>query len=357
VPSDPLSDVLRSVRLTGAVFYVIDCFAPFVAEAPAASEVARRVMPGSQQVFEYHAVTQGVCWGGIVGEEAVRLEAGDVILFVQGDPHVISSAPGMRATPRTGVHGHQVDTSLPFLLTAGEEGPDRAQVVCGFLGCDARPFNPLLATLPRVLHARDGASGRLRQLMQLALAESRLRRIGGETVLSRVSELMFVEVVRCHLEALPPEQTGWLAGLRDAFTSRALGLLHGQAARPWTLDALAREVGLSRSALAERFTHFVGQPPMQYLARWRMHLAAGMLRNATSNIAEVASDTGYLSEAAFSRAFKKLVGVPPAAWRRQAGAAGVEGGHGAPPDVPRPPARRGAPARALGAVPPGSHPL
>jgi AraC-like DNA-binding protein len=153
--------------------------------------------------------------------------------------------------------------------------------------------------------------------MQLAVTEATEKRAGGEGVLGRLSELMFVEAVRRHLDALPGEQTGWLAGLRDRFVGRALTLLHSQPAHPWTLEELAREVGLSRSSLAERFVHFVGQPPMHYLAQWRMQMAAGLLSSGTESVASIAEDVGYESEAAFSRAFKKLVGTPPATWRRQ----------------------------------------
>ena len=156
--------------------------------------------------------------------------------------------------------------------------------------------------------------------MQFAVAESKEPRIGGECVLGRLSELMFVDVVRRYLESLPAERTGWLAGLRDPFVGRALTALHGSPARDWTLESLAREVGLSRSALAERFTEFVGQPPMQYLANWRMQLAANHLLTGTDNVAEIAERVGYESEAAFSRAFKKTVGVPPSQWRKHRGA-------------------------------------
>ena len=153
----------------------------------------------------------------------------------------------------------------------------------------------------------------------MAVAEATARRAGSEGVLGRLSELMFVEAVRMHLDALPGEQTGWLAGLRDRHVGRALTLMHGKPAHPWTIEELAREVGLSRSALADRFMHFVGQPPMHYLAHWRMQVAAGLLSSGGGSIAAIASDVGYGSEAAFNRAFKKLVGTPPAAWRRRQG--------------------------------------
>jgi AraC-like DNA-binding protein len=153
-----------------------------------------------------------------------------------------------------------------------------------------------------------------------AVSESDDRRAGGQCVLARLSELMFVQVVRRHLENLPADRSGWLAGLRDPHIGRALTLLHGDVARAWTLPKLGREVGLSRSTLAERFTALVGQPPMQYLAQWRMQVAAGLLANGGSKVAAVAQQVGYDSEAAFSRAFKKATGVPPAAWRKSAAA-------------------------------------
>lgn len=319
--ADTLSDVLRSVRLTGAVWFRIQGTAPWAAAAPASREVAPRLMPGSEHVIEYHAVTAGECWGGVAGGEPVRLRAGDVIAFPRGDAHVLSSAPGMPASPDPAVFDAIAHTGRPLDIALGGPGPPGAALVCGFLGCDVRPYNPLLATLPRVLTASDPApGGTLRGLMDLAVAEASATRPGSASVLARVSELLFVEVVRRHLERLPERETGWLAGLRDPFVGRALGAIHAAPARAWSLDALARAAGLSRSALAARFAQLVGEPPMSYLARWRMQLAARRLEDGAAGVAEVASLVGYASEAAFSRAFKKLVGVPPAAWRRHGGA-------------------------------------
>jgi AraC-like DNA-binding protein len=196
-------------------------------------------------------------------------------------------------------------------------GPARGHIVCGFLGCDVRPFNPLLATLPRMIHMRRSTdvSGWLEQITKLAVVETSARRAGSESMLGRLSELLFIELLRRHLETLPPDQTSWLAGLRDEHVGRALTVMHDRPAHPWTLDDLAREAGLSRSSLVERFTHFVGVPPIQYLAQWRMQLASNLLAEGSASIAEVAFAVGYGSEAAFSRAFKKLVGVAPATWR------------------------------------------
>jgi hypothetical protein len=223
VSSDVLSDVLRAVRLTGAVYFSLDASAPFAAEALPANEVAPYVMPGLEHVLEYHLVTRGSCWGGIVGEDPLQLQEGDIVVFPQGDPHVISSSPGLRGPTAADLYRRRAGTQLPFTVREGTPGGARTEVVCGFLGYDRRPFNPLLATLPRILRVstREGG-GWLESLARLAVAETTGRQTGGESVLAKASELMFVEVIRRYLAALPPEQTGWLAGLRDPFVGRAL---------------------------------------------------------------------------------------------------------------------------------------
>ena len=203
-------------------------------------------------------------------------------------------------------------------------GRDRATVVCGFLGLDARPFNPLLAALPRVLpdsrRARWAPTPGSRPSCGRSSPSRTARRPGGEAVLERMSEMLFVEVLRRYVDSLPPEQTGWLAGMRDPAVGRALSLLHEKPAEPWTLERLGEEAGLSRSSLHERFVHFIGQPPMQYLTQWRMQVASGLLRDTNAKLVEVALDVGYESEAAFSRAFKRVVGVSPGRGERRSGA-------------------------------------
>jgi AraC-like DNA-binding protein len=237
----------------------------------------------------------------------------------------MASAPGMRAQPVTQA---EVDTAtagpMPFYRDVYNEGggdrPPSVKLVCGFLACDAQPFNPLFDNLPPVIKsgrvASDDSSW-LGEFIRAALREASAKRAGGESVLAKLTELMFIEVVRRYLESLPPGQSGWLAGLREPFVGKALSLMHGAPAKPWTIEALAKEAGVSRSVLAERFTELIGLPPMHYLANWRMQIAAGLLSGGTTNIATIAAETGYGSEAAFSRAFKKMVGLPPAAWRRR----------------------------------------
>jgi AraC-like DNA-binding protein len=316
-PIDVLSEVLRAVRLRGAVFYSVTASSPWVAEAPPASELAPYVMPGAEHVIEYHAVTSGSCYGGLIGEEAVRLDAGDIVIFPQGDAHVMASAGGARGPVEIGFHERAALQRLPIRVDYGGTGRDPVQVVCGFLACDRTPYNPLLAALPRIVHMKRRPSGdgeMLDHFMRCALEESQSPRAGGEVILARLSELMFVEVVRRYVTSLDVTQLGWLSGLRDAVVGRALAALHARPAHDWSLEELAREVGASRSVLAERFAAYVGAPPMQYLAQWRMQLASVLLAGPAT-LAEIAADVGYGSEAALSRAFKKIVGVAPATWR------------------------------------------
>jgi AraC-like DNA-binding protein len=327
---DTLSDVLRSVRLRTAVFYYVSADGQWVAEAPASREIAAAVMPDAEHVFEYHVLTKGKCWIGIVGEQPIEMQRGDVALVTQGDAHVLSSAPGMRADPAIDSYFELGRVQRPFRVHhdggvkphidfEGQLPPQAgdAAFVCGYIGCDLRPFNPLIATLPKLLHLpAGGGSAWSEQFATFAAAESAAKRPGSEAVLERLSEMMFVDAIRRHVDQLPEQTTGWLAGLRDRFVGRALALMHERPSAPWTIEDLSSQVGLSRSALHERFVSLIGQPPVQYLTNWRMQLASRKLLEGRSSIAAVAVDVGYDSEAAFARAFKRLVGMPPAAWRR-----------------------------------------
>ncbi len=330
---DTLSDVLRTVRLRTAVFYYVSCEGEWVAEAPTSREIATAVMPEAEHVMEYHVLTSGECWAGLVGEPAVKMRRGDIVLLPHGDAHVVSSAPGMRADPAIDSYFEVSRTQRPFrihydsaqasLVDYDREppqpgaAPGAATFVCGFIGCDLKPFNPLIATLPRLLHLpAEGRSALSEQFATFAAAESAARRPGSEALLERLSEMMFVDAIRRHVEHMPEQSTGWLAGLRDRYVGRALALLHERPAAPWTIEDLSDQVGLSRSALHERFVSLIGQPPVQYLTNWRMQLASRLLLEGRSTVATVAGDVGYDSEAAFARAFKRLVGMPPAAWRR-----------------------------------------
>ena len=315
--TDTLSEVLRGIRLAGAIFFDVNGCAPWASAAAAGNLVAPKILPGVQHLISYHVVSEGTCWATLTGLPAIELNSGDIIVFPHGDAHVMSSAPGLTAQPNLKEYEGLADLSLPLSVEVGRGTGQRARIVCGFLGCDIRPFNPLIATLPRYIHIRDRAGvtrGWLNQFVQVAAAESKERRPGSQAVLSRMSELMFIEAVRRHLESLPSDRTGWLAGLRDPAVGRALAALHHQPQIAWTLATLAEASGVSRSVLAERFATFVGQPPMQYLLQWRMQLAARALEEGRK-VTHVAYEVGYESEAAFSRAFKKLTGISPGSWR------------------------------------------
>jgi AraC-like DNA-binding protein len=328
--ADTLSDLLRAIRLRGAIFFYVEGTDPWVAETPQSKLIIPAILPGVDHLMEFHVVVRGSCWAAIAGEEPVRLNAGDIVIFPQGDHHVISSAPGLRSKlVDPGMFFAPKPPQLPFAISVDGEGhttalldgggSDRTTIVCGFLGFDTKPFNPLLASLPRVLRipelAGDGRSW-IATFMRSLVEESNRKRPGGEAVLERMSEMLFVEVLRHYADELPQDQTGWLAGMRDPGVGRALALMHARPGEDWTLDRLGEEAAISRSTLHERFVHFIGQPPMQYLTHWRMQLAAGWLRDTDAKVIDVALEVGYENEAAFARAFRRAVGESPGAWRR-----------------------------------------
>lgn len=319
---DPLSDLLKTVRLTGAVFFEIAADGAWAIGSPTRDMILPHILPGADHLIAYHVVTSGQCFGTIAGGQSIPLAAGEVIVFVNSDPHIMSSGPAMGAEPVTrDVVDVAMAGEIPYCINYAGAEPASTRLVCGYLACDAGPFNPLLDNLPAVIKAgnpRDGHSGWLGQFIQLALTEVAEKRAGSESVLTKLSELMFIDVIRRHIETYPPGQAGWLAGLRDPFVAKVLALMHAKPAYTWTIEELAKQSGQSRTVLAERFAEVVGIPPMQYLAKWRMQIASEMLSGSNANIASIAADIGYESEAAFSRAFKKLVGVPPSDWRRRA---------------------------------------
>ena len=320
-PLDVLSDVLRSVRLTGALYFLVEATTPWMSWAPAASRFAPEVLPQAQHIVSYHAVTAGSCWAGLKGQAPQRLSAGDVLLVPHGAPYFLATPadapPEYGDAEAVSFFREMAAGRLPTVVTVGHGGPGHTEFICGFLGCDRRPFNPLLAALPDVVFLRGGATpdDRLKHLLAFAAGELRQRTAGSQEMLLRLSELMFIETIRRYLVSLPESNSGWLAGLRDPLVALALARLHREPAHPWTLESLAARAGASRSVLAERFARHIGQPPMQYLTAWRMQLAARLLTAPDARVKRVAEAVGYESEAAFSRAFKKLVGVAPMHWR------------------------------------------
>jgi AraC-like DNA-binding protein len=310
---DPLSDVLRAVRLDAAYFYLVEAADPWSVSAVAARELAPRILPGAEHLIAYHILTSGRCWAGLAGQDQVLMRPGDVVVFPQGDPHLMSSAEGRRVD--RDVLGSSPER-YPETVMLGP-GPARdTAFVCGFLGCDVRPYNPLLSSLPRRMHVPGIAGGWLAEFPRQVVAESRAGRAGSETMLTRMAELMFIEVLRRHLERLGSERTGWLAGLGDPVVGPALAHLHERPAHGWTLEELAGAVASSRTVLSERFSNVVGIPPMQYLTMWRLQLAAEKLVRTSAKVSAIGADVGYESEAAFSRAFKRATGQSPAAWRQ-----------------------------------------
>ena len=344
---DVLSDVLSAVRLTGAVFFDVDASAPWCGASPGVERIAPRVMPDAERVIAFHAMLSGSCWTWLEsGSDApFRVDSGDVLVVPSGAPHVMASSPELRGNPDLTLYYRPVDARLPFSLTvngggggrhavdAGERlpfslishgggGEEHARYICGFVGCDVRPFNPLLASLPALMCVRKPAAGGwVTDLFRASpWRKAAAKRPGGETILGQAQR---ADVRR---SAAPPHRgparrtrAAGCPGLRDPHVGEALRLIHGRPTDPTGPSTGWRsEVGLSRTAFANRFTEFVEVPPMQYVARWR-HPAcsASASSRATPASPHACAEVGYESEAAFNRAFKKFVGLPPGAWRKR----------------------------------------
>lgn len=307
---DPLSDVLRAIRLNAAYFYMVEARHPWSVLTVEAKKLVPRLYPASEHVISYHILTSGSCWGGVAGDEQVFMQPGDAIVFPHGDSNLLSSVQSRVADALTVTSTPQ---RYPNTVKVGGGSGTAATFVCGFLGCDLRPFNPLLSALPRRVNARGVAGDWLTEFPRHAVAEANQSRPGGDTLLTRMAELMFVEVVRRYVESIPP--TGWLAGLVDPIVGSALRVLHDRPDHAWTLQELAHSVGASRTVLVERFSEVVSVPPMQYLTQWRLQLAADELARGSAKVASIGARVGYESEAAFSRAFKRATGQSPSAWR------------------------------------------
>ena len=272
---DPLSDLLRVVRLDGAFFFAVEAVNPWSVDTAAARELSPRILPAAEHLISYHILTGGRCYGGVRGEEQIEVVAGDVLVFPHGDAHVMSSERGLRVGPEVNAAAPE---RYPDTVHLGNHGPTGASFVCGFLGCDLRPFNPLLAALPHRMHVRGMSGTWLGTFTRQVTEESRLGRPGSDTVLTRLAELMFIEVLRRYLEDLGrrARPAGW-PGFATRSWAASLELIHARPGHPWSLDELAREAASSRSNVAKRFGELVGQPPMQYLAQWRMQVAANLL--------------------------------------------------------------------------------
>jgi AraC-like DNA-binding protein len=332
---DVLSDVLRIVRLSGAVFFSADFSSPWAVESPPAAMLPSAVLPDADAVILFHILVEGECEIACAGHPITRMASGDVIVLPRGDQHTMRSPGAGSPTPIASVFTPGRYDEPPQLSYGG--GGTTSRFVCGYLNCDQR-FGPLIASLPTMLLVRSrdeysaieaidargsrptgvpqGSGTWLGTTLKFTINEARAGRPGNSAMLGRLTELMFVEILREYMHRLPANQGGWLAGVNDPHVGKALHLLHSDPVRDWTVEDLAREVALSRSVLAQRFTDLVGETPMRYLANWRMQLAKQMMRDGMHNIQDVATRVGYESEAAFNRAFKRATGSPPATWRK-----------------------------------------
>jgi AraC-like DNA-binding protein len=313
---DALSELLRAVKLSGAMFYLAEGSKPWRVLAPSARKLGRYVAPNASHVIEFHLVTQGTGYVR-VGEETTPFCAGDLFMIPHGDAHEMGNGSGAQITDS--------ESALPELLTGGVKrvrfggGGEETRFICGYLACEAGLIQPVLAGLPRVVrvHIRNDRAGEwLENSITHAAERASTAAPGSDVILARLAEVLFAEALQRYVTQLPPGRTGWLAGAGDPTIGRSLAALHCRPAHPWTLDELAQEAAVSRSALTERFARYLGQSPMAYLADWRIELGAEALRTSSRSVLQVATEVGYESEAAFNRAFKRRFGKPPAQYRR-----------------------------------------
>ena len=313
---DALSDALRVMGLTGGVFLEACFTAPWCILGQVGPQHCQPYLNTPSHVICFHFVVEGHCYAQIVDEAACELTAGDVVLFSRNDIHRIGSELTMEAVHASKLVQPGKGYELRKIVHGGGGAPTK--LICGFLGGEAL-LSPLLLALPPILKmpvAHIPGGDWIARSFTYAASDLANGGPGAATVMSKMSELLFVETIRHFLANEPPERTGWLASLRDPAIGRALSLLHSHPKRDWTTEDLAEEVHLSRSAFAERFTALLGQPPMRYLTMWRMQLAAQSLRQGRLSIAQIAYECGYESEATFTRAFKREFGTPPSAWRK-----------------------------------------
>lgn len=317
---DVLSDVLRCVRLSGAVLFRGEFSAPWSLTSPPGSELARMLLPAARHMVLLHIVASGQCWVRVDAGEPALVSTGDMIMLPRADLHTMGSDPQLPGHSVTDLLAPETMEALPTIEYGGGGPPTR--IVCAFLHCDDSPFNPIAVTLPTLIHvaADNGQTPWLRAATEQLIHEAAAAAPGSGCLLARLTELLFVETLRRYIATLPADQTGWLAALNDPVVGRALSHLHAEPRRAWTVEDLARAAHSSRSVVSGRFRAVLGLSPMSYLARWRIQRAAELLRNRPDiTLAAVAAEAGYGSEAAFSRAFKRIAGATPTDWRAASG--------------------------------------
>jgi AraC-like DNA-binding protein len=316
---DAFSEILSGVKLNGAVFFSAEFSAPWCFSSPASHTLAPLLAPGAPHLVIYHFVIDGAAFVQLEDGLSVELGPGDVVVVPHGDPHTMTSNRGVTTTSLTSAILSKVKSRDLSPMQAGGGG-DSARYVCGYMACDPFLSRPILGGLPRVFKVNirtDRAGHWLENSILHLVDEAASGRVGSDAMLAKLSEALFVDTLRRYVATLSDQQTGWLAGARDPIVGKSLGLLHGRVAHPWTIADLADEVGISRSALVERFSRYLAEPPMSYLTRWRLQLAARSLERTPRGVAEIAADVGYESEAAFNRAFKREFGQPPGKYRRK----------------------------------------
>jgi AraC-like DNA-binding protein len=313
---DVLSELLKVVKLDSAIFFNCEFSSPWCYRAPESECAARLLSQRGRHVIIYHLLVRGRAYVHLQDGERVLLDAGDIVTLPHGHAHVLGNGEGASLIDGA--------TALPRLLARGLElvrvggGGEPSLFVCGFLSCDALLARSFLQGLPPIfkVNIREDPSGQwLENSLRFAVDEAVAARPGASTMLAKLSEVVFMETVRRYVRGLPETETGWLAGARDHAVGQALFLFHQRPAHPWTMTAMAEEVGVWRSVLAERFRHYLRQPPMAYLTKWRLQLGARALTSTNRSVAEIASDVGYETEASFNRAFKRHFQSPPACYR------------------------------------------
>jgi AraC-like DNA-binding protein len=314
---DAFSQILSAVKLTGAIFFNAEFSAPWGFTMPASTLMAARLAPDASYMVFYHLLIEGRSVVEMLDGQSVGLEPGDIVVFPQGDAHHMSSGKdAVLPFPNYGITAKVKARDLRALHAGG--GGEISRFVCGYMSCDRHLCKPILNGLPTVLKVNirtDRAGHWLENSILHLVEEAASGRAGSDAMLAKLTEALFIDTLRRYLSGLSGQQTGWLAGTRDSVVGKSLALLHGRVAHPWTIASLADEVGTSRSTLVERFTTYLGEPPIAYLTRWRLELAARSLEKTSRGVAEIASDVGYESEAAFNRAFKRQYGQPPGRYR------------------------------------------
>ena len=314
---DVLSEVLKVVRLEGALFFNAEFSAPWCLSSSKTSAIAHYLSPAAGHLIIYHFLTEGHAFARLPDGRREELTAGDLVIFPHGDAHFLGHGSAKPVDSFT-TFAKNLTQGLKVARFGG--GGEITKFVCGYMACDPRLSEVFLAGLPPMLKVRlvNQSSGQwLEHSIRFSVSAENGSNPGSGLVLAKLAELLFVETLRCYINELPPDETGWLAGARDPVIGQALAFLHKDPAHPWTISELARKVGLSRTRLAERFRHFLGESPMAYLAQWRLKLGAEILQSSDDSVAEVAVAVGYGSEAAFNRAFKREFNSPPAQFRRR----------------------------------------